>query len=297
MLASDVQKLRWFGVDMRPRWRRRTAVLATYAAYGVVVWVHSGVLYGATVGLFLASILGGMLPIVRDVYETPSAGVRRVGAVLIWFDILLVVFVALGAWAGARGSGDPSVALFAFGLLIWESPLRWNKLVDSGYRGWVAQAIRRQDKLGWWRCRRLARLGFATGLEGFAWYEYGVRFKKLTAEQKLEVEALRAANPRGEWMRERKIVLYDDERMRNEENELRARVQRVMTWLLVAVAMVFAVVPADSGAVRAETAVASLWTLAGLAVTLRQAMVLWTEVVDEPVELEVVAGGLAHAGE
>src|SRR5277367_367845 len=40
MLRAEAAKLRWMGMDMRPRWRRRVAVVLTYAVFLVVVWVH-----------------------------------------------------------------------------------------------------------------------------------------------------------------------------------------------------------------------------------------------------------------
>ncbi len=40
MLRTDAAKLRWMGVDMRPRWRRRVAVVLSYGVFLVVVWVH-----------------------------------------------------------------------------------------------------------------------------------------------------------------------------------------------------------------------------------------------------------------
>lgn len=39
MLASDVKKLWWLGIDMQPRWRRRAAVVVTYCILFVLVMV------------------------------------------------------------------------------------------------------------------------------------------------------------------------------------------------------------------------------------------------------------------
>jgi hypothetical protein len=39
MLASAAKKLRWMGIDMHPRWRRRVAVIATYAIFAVLIVV------------------------------------------------------------------------------------------------------------------------------------------------------------------------------------------------------------------------------------------------------------------
>jgi hypothetical protein len=291
-MLVEAEKLKWLGLDMRPQWRRRAAVAGTYAAYLLAVWVHSGVVLGALIGLTMASGLAGSLPIVRDVYESVLPKIRRVGAILIVLNLVGLVFVGLGAWWGVRVGGGPWLALWAFSLLISDSPLGWHRMVDNGYRGWMAQAMRRQDKLSWRQCRRLARKGFATGLDGFAWYEYGVRFKKLTETQKAEIEALRREYPHGRWMRPNKVTWFDDERLRNEENELRARVQRVMTWVLVVSAIVFTWALLDDVTIGTDLALAWAWTLAGLAVTLRQAIPLWTEVDPREMvgELAVVGG-------
>jgi hypothetical protein len=40
VLRADAAKLRWLGVDMRPRWRRRVAVVVSYAVYLALVWFH-----------------------------------------------------------------------------------------------------------------------------------------------------------------------------------------------------------------------------------------------------------------
>ena len=37
MLASETKKLRWMGIDMRPRWRRRVAVVTTYAVFQMLI--------------------------------------------------------------------------------------------------------------------------------------------------------------------------------------------------------------------------------------------------------------------
>jgi hypothetical protein len=39
MLATDTKRLRWLGIDMRPRWRRRTAVVVPYAVLFVTIIV------------------------------------------------------------------------------------------------------------------------------------------------------------------------------------------------------------------------------------------------------------------
>jgi hypothetical protein len=144
----------------------------------------------------------------------------------------------------------------------------------------MAQEIEQGEKLSWRRQRRLARLGYAVGLDGFAWYEFTKRYKDLNAENRAEVEELRRGNPRGRWMRERDRTPLDDERMRQEDNVLRAKVQRTMSWVLVLVAIGVSFAVAQGWTIRRDVLVAGVWTLAALMVTLRQAIVLWTE--DDP---------------
>jgi len=287
-MLVEAEKLRWLGVDMRARWRRRVAVVGTYAVFVAAVWSPSERVWGAAWSLLMFSLV---LPIWSELMDVD-----------VWMQWLGKAFVVLlggyfvwhswHAWFVPRKADGGSVGVFLLMLLVSKSVLGWNMLVDSGDRGWASVAIRNHTKLGWWGRRRLARLGFAVGLEGFAWYEYGMRYKKLDAEQKAEIEAMSRANPHGKWMRQRDGVLFDDERMRNEENRLRARVQRVMTWVLAGAALIASIVLADGGVVHAETVVASLWTLAGLAMTLRQAIPLWAEADPREMcgELAVVGG-------
>jgi hypothetical protein len=133
-------------------------------------------------------------------------------------------------------------------------------------------------------------MGFAIGLEGFAWYEYMEPFRRLTAEQKTEITAMRAANPRGKWMRERTAVLFDDERMRHEDEQVRARVQRVMSVVLLLSAMVW-YFWSLFGRISPERMLEWAWTVAGLSLTLRQAMVLWVEDDPRAVAEELVVVG------
>jgi hypothetical protein len=81
-------------------------------------------------------------------------------------------------------------------------------------------------------------------------------------------------------MREQNHVPVDDERLRNEENQLRAVVQRRLVGLLVVSALAFSWKLAHGGVVSPQVVVAWAWTLAALAMTLRQASVLWSE--DDP---------------
>ena len=272
MLVSE-KNLRWCGIDMRPRWRRRMAVVLTYAAFVTAIWSPSIRVWAIVWSLFMASILIPIWPTLQDV----EVWVRRVVQVAVLALLAFFVWRAWHAWFVPRRESTVPAAAFAFLLLLNESAIGWRKLVDNGDRGWMAAAIRKGSAASDWDQRRLARHGYAMGLEGFARYEYMLRFRQLTAAQKLEIEELVRSNPQGKWMRQRFSVLYDDERLRTEEDRLRARVQRMMTWLLVSVAVVASIALADSVTVPAGEVVASLWTLAGLVTTLRQTLVLWSE--------------------
>jgi hypothetical protein len=185
---------------------------------------------------------------------------------------------------GRRGKADSDADLYtvlcAAFLLVFASIVGWGGMAALRDTGWMAQAIEQGEKLSWRRQRRLARLGYAVGLDGFAWYEFTKRYKDLDAESRVEVEELRRANPRGRWMRERERTPLDDERMRQEDNVLRAKVQTTMSWVLVLVAIGVSFAVAQGWAIRRDVLVAGVWTLAALMVTLRQAIVLWME--DDP---------------
>ncbi len=73
-------------------------------------------------------------------------------------------------------------------------------------------------------------------------------------------------------------LTIQDERMLHEDDRLRAQAQRLMTWLLVgsAAAGSFANVWLHRS-MSGNAFVAWGWTLAALGLTLRQAIVLWSE--------------------
>jgi hypothetical protein len=277
-MLVDERQLHWLGIDMRSRERRRLAVVATYAAFLVVVWVHPPRTYEVVLSLWFLSLFSGMGVVLED---SVSTGVRR----------LLVVLAVLAAgwfvWAHPSGRGNDSLVMqaemYAAYLMAAGSVVGWNKLVEPSGRGWMARAVGNPGVLSRREQRRLARRGFAVGLDGIAWYEYGMRFRSLTEEQKLEIEQLHGANPRGKWMRSFGAVLFDDERMRHEDDQLRARVQRIMSGLLIVSALVWYGAEASDWTVRTETVAKWGWTLAVLSVTLRQAVALWNE--EDPIEM------------
>jgi hypothetical protein len=75
-------------------------------------------------------------------------------------------------------------------------------------------------------------------------------------------------------------VLLDDERIRQEENLVRAKVQRVMNWVLVLTAIWVSAAVMQGWTIRRSTVVSGVWTLVTLMITLRQAIVLWS--VEDP---------------
>ena len=267
MLSLDENKLRWLGIDMRPRWRRRVAVVATYAAFLVVVWVHPRWAYGALELLWVAWFISLMWSAVAEV-----EWVMRVT-----FTVLWVLIVGVQMWQSHGKVSAVTTALYATFLMAFASVLSCAGMAALTDSGWLAQAIEKGEELSWRQQRRLARMGFAVGRDGFAWYEFGVRFRRLNAEQRGEVEELRRANPRGKWMRGGERVLLDDERIRQEDNLLRAKVQRVMSWVLALTAICVSAAVAQGWTMRGSLVVSGVWTLVTLMITLRQAIVLWTE--------------------
>jgi len=286
MLVEE-QKLRWCGIDLRARWRRRVAVVLTYAAFVGVVWSPWRNAYGLAISVMWISLLVPLVDVSKDV------GVWMRWAVRTIFVLIVVCYVyrSWEEWLRPRrvDAWDawfvPSIALI---MLLGRSVLTPRRLVEGGHRGWMAEAIRNSGDLNWRQQRRLARSGYAVGLDGFAWYEYNMRFHRLTEEQKTEIEALQRANPRGRWMRRQDGVLFDDERIRDEEARVRAQVQWVMSWVLVGLALVLSVALIGRMTVSTARVLAGLWTLAGLVTTLGQAIPLWTEA-----DPRVVAGEIA----
>jgi len=283
-MLQEESKFRWCGIDMRPRWRRRVAVVATYALYLFLIWSHTRLAYGLTVSLGYLAILLPILIQLEDVEVGMKIAVRVI-------TVALVAIRGYGAWSRPSHLSGLPVEFYA-SVFLMISVLGWNRLVGNANRGWMAEAIRNSSNLSWRKQRHLARSGFAVGLDGFAWYEYGVRFRKLTAEEQSEIEELHRANPRGKWMRNRETVLFDDERMRREDDSTRAKVQKLTSGVLFSAAFVLTFALADEKTISRATVISALWTVAALVWTLRQAIPLWTE--DDPRavagEMELVEG-------
>jgi hypothetical protein len=91
------------------------------------------------------------------------------------------------------------------------------------------------------------------------------------------------ANPMGEWVMQGsgRYLTIQDERMRHEDDRVRAQAQRLMTWTLVCSAFVWSFANVSRHrSMSGDAFVAWGWTLAAMGLTLRQAIVLWTE--DDP---------------
>ncbi len=254
---------------MQSRLRRRVSVVASYALFLVAIWAPSSRIAVAMLFLWVIWLWCTLSPQLVD--AVPRWATRTI-ACAAWLGGIWLV------WKTPQRTGSGiSDAVYAVALLTQASPLGWGKLVDSARRGWMAQAIQRPESLSAMTQRRLAISGYAVGLEGIARYEHGLRFRELTPEQKAEVEVLHRQYSRGRWMPGRQRVLFDDERLRHEDDRVRAQVQRTLSWLLLPGAVALSILLADGQPVPSQILVASAWTLAALATTLRQAIVLWTE--------------------
>jgi hypothetical protein len=258
MLRTDVSKLRWMGMDMRPRGRRRVAVAATYAVFLLVAWMHprgSGelmwVFYLTSIGQLMAVTVGAEL----------SVWARRA---------IPGVAILAGVWAlwVHPPRFDPvSTDVWAFAWVATYSVLGFGRLVEGA---WRKGALTR---------RLLSRPRRLQTLDDFADHLFGERFAELTETQQMEVGQFQRESPMGAWVTRGsgRFPLVEDERVIHEDDRLRAQVQRVLTWVLVGSAVGWSMAIALGYPMRRETMVAWAWTLALLAMTLRQAIVLWTE--------------------
>ena len=137
MLSLDENKLRWLGIDMRPRWRRRVAVVATYAAFLVVVWVHPRWAYGALELLWVAWFISLMWSAVAEV-----EWVMRVT-----FTVLWVLIVGVQMWQSHGKVSAVTTALYATFLMAFASVLSCAGMAALTDSGWLAQAIEKGEEL------------------------------------------------------------------------------------------------------------------------------------------------------
>jgi hypothetical protein len=258
MLVADEKRLRWLWMDMRPRWRRRVMVVWSYGVFLVAVWAHPQWVNYVPVLMYVMSLLQSVDRLMKESIGTEG---RRValGAVLLtvmWF-----------LWEHPPTPHQIAADIFAFLWISGWSALSYGKLVDAV---WLRSSVR----------RRFGRPRHLESLDEFATHYYGESFEALTEEQQLKVGRLHRANPMGEWVKagSGRFPTGEDERLRHEDDRLRAQVQRLMTWLLIGSATVWSIMNGGSHrSVSGEIVAAWVWTVAALAMTLRQAIVLWSE--------------------
>jgi hypothetical protein len=150
------------------------------------------------------------------------------------------------------------------------SALSYTKLVEPVWmRGWTKRWLEKPRRL--------------VSLNDFSLHFYGEPFAQLPEEQQTEVCRLERSNPLGTWVKraDSRFPTVQDERMRDEDDRVRARVQRLMAWILLGSAVMWSVADALMSRPMSSRVLATwAWTMAALGFTLRQAIVLWTE--DDP---------------
>jgi hypothetical protein len=257
MLVEE-KRLRWLGIDMRSRGRRRAAVVLSYAVFLMVVWRHPWRIDQMPWVL----IVGMNLPVWdRAMKDSIGTIARR--------TLLGAMFLGT-VWLYWNYPAKPDRMLCDILALVWIAGLSavgYGRLVDTV---WLRSSVRR------WLGRR-KRL---ESLDDYARHYYGKSFAALTEEQQIEVGRMQRSNPMGDWVMQGsgRYLTIQDERMRHEDDRVRAQAQWLMTWLLVgsASAESFANVWLHRS-MSGDAFVAWGWTLAALGLTLRQSIVLWTE--------------------
>jgi hypothetical protein len=258
MLRTDAAKLRWLGVDMRPRWRRRVAVVLSYAVYLALVWFHPW----WAVKLFIVLFVGWYAQLMdRALKEALNTVVRR---------IVVGGMALLYLWSLLDQASTPNRAaidMCSFAWITGWSALSYGRLVEGVWmRRWTKRWLEKPRRL--------------VSLDDFALHFYGERFEELTEEKRTELFRKERSNPMGTWVKrgEGLSPTIEDERQRHEDDRLRAEVQRAMTWVLVGSAVVWSFAGSLARpSVNGEVFAAWAWMIAALGVTLRQAIVLWSE--------------------
>lgn len=248
------------------------AVALTYAAFAFVVWVHPR---GSLDLIYLLYLVAMMQTVVSAIDE---------GMHVWWKKAMLGAFFVGYAWLLWRHPMRPNqiaVDMWSFALVAGWSVLGWRKLVDSTWWG-----------SGWFTRRFTGRAKRLETLNDFAVHYFGESFAELTEEQQAEVGALHRASPMGDWVKPGtgRFPKVQDERLRQEDDTLRAQVQRCMNWILSISAVTWSIAEGLRVQVSAEAIAAWAWTVAVISVTLRPAIVLWTEpgMSDAGSEMELV---------
>lgn len=189
-----------------------------------------------------------------------------------WVVVLTVGF-AVAAWLlwthslSAPHQDAIRADVWALLWIVCVSSLAYPKLVEPV---WMRSSVKRWLS----RPRRLHTL------DEFARHFYGESFADLTEEQQIEVGRRERENPMGEWVTggSGRFLLVEDERVRHEDDRVRAQAQRLMTWVLLGSAVTWSFVHLLwKCSLNGDVLVAWAWTLAALGLTLRQAIVLWVE--------------------
>jgi hypothetical protein len=283
MLATDAAKLRWLGIDMRPRWRRRVVVVSTYATYLALVWLPPW-----WTARILAVLFAGWYA------RTINRQMRKEGVGAVMKTLFAGGTALLYGWTLWRQSANASrqfIDIWVFGwIVVWSALSYMSGMVEPVW-------MRRSTKRWLEKPRRLV------SLDDFALHFYGEGFAELTEDQRLEVFRLERGNPLGTWVKrsDGQSPIFVDERLRHEDDRLRAQVQRVMVWVLVGSAAVWSVANTFKWpwVTSGYTFAAWSWGLAALGFTLRQAIVLWTEEAASEMsgEIRLAEDGLGEAGE
>jgi hypothetical protein len=256
MLRVDEKKLRWLAIDMRPRVRRRTAVVLTYAVYLALVLFHPW----WVVRLFILLLVAWLA---RSFDIQLKEALNPVARRIVVGGMALVYLFPL--WKNPLFGNRVVIDMWSFAWITGWSVLSYGRLVQGVWmRRWTKRWLEKPRRL--------------VSLDDFALHFYGERFEELTEEERTEVFRKERSNPMGTWVKrgEGLSPTIEDERLRHEDDRLRAEVQRTMTWVLVGSAVIWSfagILMRPSGEVFAAWA----WMIAALGVTLRQAIVLWTE--------------------
>jgi hypothetical protein len=247
------------------------AVVATYSAFLGIVWAQPWWAGRLFVVLLLVAYAQMMDLQVKD---SLSVVARRtfVGVIVLAYGWMM--------WKPFSTLTRGALDLCTFGWIVGFSALSYLKLVEPVWtRGWTKRWLEKPRRL--------------VSLNDFSLHFYGEPFAQLLEEQQAEVCRLERSNPLGTWVRrvDSRFPTVQDERMRHEDDRVRAQAQRLMAWILLGSAGTWSL--ADvliSRPVSHALLTTWMWTMAALGFTLRQAIVLWTE--DDPIavngELELV---------
>jgi hypothetical protein len=249
------------------------AVVLSYAVYLALVWFHPW----WAVRVFLVLFVGWYAQLMdRALKEALNTVVRRIavgGMALLYLWTL---------WKNPLYGNRAVIDMWSFGWIVGGSALTYGRLVEGVWmRRWTKRWLEKPTRL--------------VSLDDFALHFYGERFEELTEEKRTEVFRKERSNPLGTWVKrgEGLSPTIEDERQRHEDDRLRAQVQRAMTWVLIGSAVVWSFAGTSVWrSVRGDAFAAWAWMIAALGVTLRQAIVLWSEedprVTSAEAEMELV---------